>query len=209
MRRVGQARDQTVLPFRAKNGGRRTLTCNICGQAYQIKASHAANSKYCSKACQTKAYLARAHGATNPNFKGAFTRLICQQCGGRIKTYNKHAKYCSRQCSAEATQEAFRTMRRRARKDDNHREIVEAFQKIGCLVLDMSHAGGGWPDLIVNDHATLRMVEIKNPKTSYGRRGLNALQQKFAGDSAAQMAIVRTVDDVIALVGQWRRQKVS
>jgi len=95
-------------------------------------------------------------------------------------------------------------MRYAAKKDLNHKEIADAFEKTGCLVHDLSGAGNGWPDLLVCYRDVLRFVEIKNPKTTYGRKGLNKHQKKFAG-SSVHIAIVKTVDDVLELVGQWRK----
>ena len=66
-----------------------------------------------------------------------------------------------------------------ARKDANHHEIVDALTKAGAYVLDMSHVGGGFPDLIIGFQQKTILMEIKNPKTSYGRKGLNKNQLKW------------------------------
>lgn len=64
----------------------------------------------------------------------------------------------------------------RGRLDDNHKEVVDALEKAGALVLDMSHVGRGFPDLIVGVRGKFLLMEIKNPKTAYGRKGLNPNQ---------------------------------
>lgn len=194
-----------LLPFRAPSGGSVTLTCEGCQQPYQRKASHAKQSRYCSIECRGRHYKERFQGAANPNFRNALERKKCAVCEAPTRSYNKDSKYCSRSCYLEAARSE--PMRRKARKDNNHHEIVDAFKKLGCLVLDMSHAGGGWPDLVVNDRMVLRLVEIKNPETYYGRKGLNALQQKF--NASAQVSVVTSLDDVIALVGRWRKDRAS
>ena len=40
-------------------------------------------------------------------------------------------------------------MRRAARKDDNHNEIVRAFIGVGAVVIDLSGVGDGVPDILV------------------------------------------------------------
>lgn len=66
-----------------------------------------------------------------------------------------------------------------AKKDANHKEIMEAMRKY-CPVYDMSHAGFGVPDGVAwVGNNTWQFFDIKNPKTSYGRKGLNAVQKKW------------------------------
>lgn len=65
-------------------------------------------------------------------------------------------------------------MRRAAKVDSNHREVVAALRAAGCEVLDLSRVGGGCPDLLVYRTARglLRLLEVKVAK---GR--LTELQQ--------------------------------
>ena len=65
------------------------------------------------------------------------------------------------------------------RKDANHNEIVDAMTKVGAYVIDMSHVGKGFPDLIVGFQSKTILMEIKNRKTSYGRKGLNKNQLEW------------------------------
>lgn len=88
------------------------------------------------------------------------------------------------------------------RKDLNHREIVTAFEQLRCFVLDLSAAGNGLPDLLVGCRHRWYPVEIKS-NTSYGRKGLNRLQERIHQQTDCSYQIVRTVDDVIALVKTW------
>ena len=54
-------------------------------------------------------------------------------------------------------------MRRAAKVDANHREIVATLRAAGCEVLDLSRVGGGCPDLLVYRTARglLRLIEVK------------------------------------------------
>ena len=70
-------------------------------------------------------------------------------------------------------------MRRAAKKDDNHNEIVKYLEKAGCLVLDLSRVGEGCTDLIVGYRKVLYMVEIKDGKKPPSARELTPAQEKF------------------------------
>lgn len=88
-----------------------------------------------------------------------------------------------------------------AKKDANHGEIVAAFQKLGAAVLDLSSMGCGVPDLLVCCGGTARFVDVKNPTTSYGKRGLNKRQREWASEwKGGPVYLVSSVDDAVNLV---------
>ena len=61
----------------------------------------------------------------------------------------------------------------------------------------MSKAMYGFPDLLVWHFETWHLVEIKNPKTHYGKQGLNKLQKKWAEEwRGGPVFIMRTEEDV-------------
>lgn len=62
------------------------------------------------------------------------------------------------------------------RIDDNHTEIVSALKTAGATVIDTARLGAGFPDLILGFNGRTVLMEIKNPKTQYGRAGLNKTQ---------------------------------
>lgn len=94
----------------------------------------------------------------------------------------------------------------RARKDDNHDVIVAAFQQLGCSVEETVCTGlPGFPDLLVGCIGVNHLVEIKNPETQYGRKGLNDNQHDFnARWRGERMWSVATSQHVIDLVRHWR-----
>ena len=67
-----------------------------------------------------------------------------------------------------------------AKKDANHKDILNAFKVRGSAVLDMSAMGNGVPDLCVWCKDRWYLVDIKNPNTGYGKRGLNERQKEWA-----------------------------
>lgn len=92
------------------------------------------------------------------------------------------------------------------RTDENHTDIVEAFENLGCTVADLSAAGRksirniGAPDLIVGIAGKNEFVEVK---TEEGRVSLKQIKfnEKWRG---GKPHIVRNVDDVINLVQKIR-----
>ena len=48
--------------------------------------------------------------------------------------------------------------------DANQLEIIEAFLKCGCKVIDLSKVGGGCPDLLVGHRYGNDLVEVKAEK---------------------------------------------
>lgn len=137
----------------------------------------------------------------------------CPQCSVLfVSALSAKRIYCSYQChldsggarrSGDAAARA--RMKYGVKKDANHKEMVAAMKKMGISVLDTSHIGCGFPDLIVGIKNTILLVDIKNPKTAYGRRGLNKRQREFAETwTGSPIYLVKTVEDVQLLAeGKW------
>ena len=94
-----------------------------------------------------------------------------------------------------------------ARKDANHNAICAALRTCGWTVADLANVGAGVPDILIggtlgpcHPYAGARcnlLVEIK------GERGkLNALQVDWHDGWRGQVAVVRTVDEALQLIGQ-------
>jgi hypothetical protein len=95
-------------------------------------------------------------------------------------------------------------MRRAARVDANHAEIVAAFRACGCQVLDLSRVGGGCPDLLVSSRGgrCLFLVEVKDGAKSPSRRKLTPLEAEF--HTLWTVHIVEDAGDVPAVISsQW------
>lgn len=180
--------------------------CIGCGEAIRLSRSKAVKVFYCSKSCMAQDYKKRLAGSANPNFRGAGDR-VCVSCGHSYRSYDSARKYCSRSCYKEVKQGMPKYA---ARRDANHSEIIAAFKKLGCAVMDTSSAGRGFPDLLVSYRSVVRLVEIKNPKSKYGKAGLSKTQVRFAEEwSGVTVHIVRTLDDVCALVAAWAGENVE
>lgn len=91
-------------------------------------------------------------------------------------------------------------MRRAAKRDTAEPAVVDAFRKAGCSV---THADQPC-DLLVGLHGVTHLVEVKTGTTGYGK-GLNGNQAEWARTwRGSPVEIVRTPDDALALVHQWR-----
>lgn len=92
-------------------------------------------------------------------------------------------------------------MRRAARLDANHAEIVQAFKEAGCGVLSLAGLGNGVPDLLVVGPDSMRggdlalfLVEIKDGSKSPSAQALTADQVAFHKDWP--VLVVRSVAEV-------------
>ena len=90
-------------------------------------------------------------------------------------------------------------MRRNARVDKNHQEIVEAFRKMGASVLSLAPLGRGIPDLLVAIGGVTWLIEIKSKK---GKE--NDLQLEWAENWRGARAVVRDTQGVETVVKTMR-----
>jgi Holliday junction resolvase len=93
-------------------------------------------------------------------------------------------------------------MRRAARVDRNHAEIVAVFRRLGCSVLDLAAVGRGCPDILVGCGGQAVLVEIKDGTLSPSRRKLRPAQVEFRANWRGRVVTVETVDQAIALAAE-------
>ena len=97
-------------------------------------------------------------------------------------------------------------MRRAARRDDNHDEIADTFRALGCSVFETDRVGEGFPDLVVGLLGVSHLIEVKNPQTHYGRKGLNAGQSAFAASwRGSPITVITSALEAEAFVQNIRR----
>lgn len=90
-------------------------------------------------------------------------------------------------------------MRRAAKIDANQPEIVAALRAVGCSVQTLAAVGAGVPDLLVGVSGVNLLMEVK---TASGK--LTKDQVPWHDAWRGQVAIVRSVDEALALVGRVR-----
>ena len=88
-------------------------------------------------------------------------------------------------------------MRRAARVDDNHGEIVNAFKACGFVVRDTSAVGDGFPDLVCSRAGRTILVEIKDGKKPPSARKLTEAQIEFHSTWRGTIYIVSCLEDVM------------
>ena len=96
-------------------------------------------------------------------------------------------------------------MRRAARTDANHGEIVSALRKAGARVQSLAAVGGGVPDLLVGIRSDLYLLECKDGSKPPSARGLTDEQKLWhAAWSGSPVYVVKCVDEALQAVGATR-----
>lgn len=172
--------------------------CPVCGEQMGI-GSRGRNRTYCSRECAGKA----VGKAGDSRFRNALRSYKCEQCGEPFEAYHKGRKFCSRTCFGIQRQiDGISKMRSfSARVDKNQGEIVDALRSVGASVFDLSRFGRGMPDLIVGFRGKNFLIEVKNPQTSYGRKGLNLIQTRWVDKWNGDVHIAYTIEDALRAIG--------
>lgn len=95
-------------------------------------------------------------------------------------------------------------MRRAARTDANHSEIVDAFRKLGCSVLSLAPIGRGVPDLLVHRAGRYALVEVKDGSKVPSARKLTPDQERFHAEWRGPIWTCLSVAGVVEIVGALR-----
>lgn len=97
-------------------------------------------------------------------------------------------------------------MRRAAKRDDNHQEIVTALRQAGASVIDLGAVGHGVPDLLVGHRGKTLLLEIKDGKKCPSARHLTPDQEKFfASWQGGTLAVVDNVEAALRMLGLLNR----
>lgn len=96
-------------------------------------------------------------------------------------------------------------MRRAARIDANHGEIVAALRAIpGCTVTSLAGVGNGCPDLVAGYKGRNYLLEIKPPggvRGGISRQTLTDAEQQWHRTWRGQRAIVTTIEQALYAIG--------
>lgn len=82
-----------------------------------------------------------------------------------------------------------------AKRDSNEPEIIQALKAAGCTVVRLSAVG--CPDLLVGIDGLNFLIEVKEPKGK-----LTEDQVEFHEDWRGQVAIVRTIEEALEIIGR-------
>jgi hypothetical protein len=92
-------------------------------------------------------------------------------------------------------------MRSRARRDDNHREVVEALRGMGATVQDLGAVGKGCPDVLVGFRGQNFVLEIKDGRKPPSARKLTDDEKKWHETWRGQTAIVNSSFEAFQAIG--------
>lgn len=96
-------------------------------------------------------------------------------------------------------------MRKKAKVDTNHPEIVAAFRRLGYTVFSMAQLGNGKPDICCGKFGFTFLFEIKDGMKSLSRRKLTEAEDEFFQSWLGHVAEIHSIDDVIAFDKKRRR----
>lgn len=93
-------------------------------------------------------------------------------------------------------------MRRAAKIDGNHTQVVSALTAAGASVLSLAAIGKGAPDLCIGYRGVTLLMEVKNPATARGRKGANDAQKEFMGSwRGGAVALVDGAEAALRAIG--------
>lgn len=88
-------------------------------------------------------------------------------------------------------------MRRAAKVDANHAEIVRALRSVGCYVVDLSRLGQGVPDLLWSRGGLCGLLEVKDGAKPPSARKLTPDEIEFRTLWRGPYAVVESVEQAI------------
>ena len=93
-------------------------------------------------------------------------------------------------------------MRFKARRDDNHKAMIETLRNLGISVADTAQLGSGFPDCVCAYGFMTCLVEIKDGEKSPSERKLTSDEEKFHKNWRGKIFIVESIDDCLK-VRDW------
>ena len=87
-------------------------------------------------------------------------------------------------------------MRRAAKVDANHGQIVRTLEACGCTVVSLAAVGNGCPDVLAGRGGANYLLEIKS-----GKGQARASQIEFLARWRGAVVLVRTPEEALRAVG--------
>ena len=93
-------------------------------------------------------------------------------------------------------------MRRHARTDANHADIVKALRQCGCTVQSLASLGHGVPDLLVAPkHGPMLLMEIKDGSQPPSKQKLTPDEAEWHDKWNTRVHKITSVTDALSAVG--------
>ena len=93
-------------------------------------------------------------------------------------------------------------MRLKAKRDDNHADVVRALRQLGCTVQDLASVGDGCPDILVGFRGRNLCLEIKDGAKPPSARKLTPEQVVWHHEWRGQVVIVESAEQAVRVVTQ-------
>lgn len=90
---------------------------------------------------------------------------------------------------------------RRARVDDNQKQIVAALRAAGASVQHLHAVGQGCPDILCGFRGENHLIEIKDGSKPPSARGLTDAQMRWHMLWNGQVAIAESEADALRIIG--------
>ena len=95
-------------------------------------------------------------------------------------------------------------MRRRARIDGNHAQVVSVLRRGGATVFSTAGVGDGFPDLVVGYRGVTHLIEVKNGTLTPSRQRLTDDEQDWHHMWLGEpVEIVRSESQAAHLIWYW------
>jgi Holliday junction resolvase len=98
-------------------------------------------------------------------------------------------------------------MRRAARIDQSHTEIVAGLRKMGCSVLSLAAVGDGCPDILAGWRGVNLLLELKDGSKSPSRRELTPAQLEFLVHWRGTAVVVKTLEEAMEMMQVHTRER--
>lgn len=92
-------------------------------------------------------------------------------------------------------------MRRAARIDSNHREIVRALRDVGVSVQSLAAVGQGVPDLLCAYRGMNYLLEVKDGSLPPSQRKLTEDERNWIDKWRGKVSVVESVEEALIAVG--------
>lgn len=98
-----------------------------------------------------------------------------------------------------------------ARRDTNHKDVVEWFHQLFCSTVDLSNIGiEDIPDLLIGRYGQSRLIEIKYPGHPPSKRKLRKGQSAFFETwKGCQCRKVETLEDCQRIVDEMKIESIG
>lgn len=95
-------------------------------------------------------------------------------------------------------------LRRAAKVDENHGEIVSALVLAGYSVQSLAVVGDGCPDLLVGGGGWNVLIEVKDGRKDPSKRRFTPAQKSWHRDWRGTAHVAESVDQALAIMGAYR-----